>query len=91
MSGIVAFCTAWLQLRKPQILWSTYKTSQRELEVIKAKFQFKVDEYSDLSVEDSEKILIKKATEIIEKTNYLWVKQVEAYSVNSNSNINEIK
>lgn len=32
MSAMVAGCTGWLQLRKPQRLWTIYRRSQRELE-----------------------------------------------------------
>lgn len=84
LSGIAAFCTAWLQLRKPQVLWSSYKTSQRELEVLKAKYQYKVDDFSDLPNEQSDQLLIKHTTILILKTNSSWVNQVADYTTRPN-------
>lgn len=46
LSAVVAFGTAWLQLRKPQHLWALYRGCQRKLEDNLAKYKFKVDEYS---------------------------------------------
>ncbi|PSU13768.1 DUF4231 domain-containing protein [Photobacterium gaetbulicola] len=87
LSGVAAFCTAWLQLRKPQILWTTYKTAQRQLEVLRAKYQFKVEEFSDIPDTEADKLLIKYTTDIISKTNMTWSSQVIEYTPAQNKKI----
>ncbi|GGI18273.1 DUF4231 domain-containing protein [Oxalicibacterium faecigallinarum] len=74
LSVCVAFSTGWLQLRKPQQLWSLYRTSQRELEDNLQKFRFAVGEYA--VVESSEKLLIERVTKIALDAHYAWLPMV---------------
>ena len=71
ISVCVAFSTGWLQLRKPQQLWSLYRTSQRELEDNLHKYRFSVGIYAD--TENSEKILVEKVTKIALDAHYSWL------------------
>jgi hypothetical protein len=74
LSAIVAFSTAWLQLRKPQQLWALYRTSQRELEDNLYKFQYKILDYKDAT--DPEKLLIERASKIALDAHYSWLPMV---------------
>lgn len=74
LSALVAFSTAWLQLRKPQQLWALYRTSQRELEDNLYKFQYKILEYMDSST--PEKLLIERASKIALDAHYSWLPMV---------------
>ncbi|MBY5503441.1 DUF4231 domain-containing protein [Rhizobium leguminosarum] len=47
LSVLAAAATAWLQLRKPQRLWSLYRRAQRELEREKSYYDFKIGPYAD--------------------------------------------
>lgn len=46
LSLVAAGSTAWLQLRKPQSLWSLYRDCQRRLEDHLCRFQYRLAEYS---------------------------------------------
>ncbi|WKB55978.1 SLATT domain-containing protein [Eleftheria terrae] len=46
LSLVAAGSTAWLQLRKPQNLWSLYRDCQRRLEDHLYKFQYCLHEYA---------------------------------------------
>ncbi|HEK0906694.1 TPA: DUF4231 domain-containing protein [Pseudomonas putida] len=46
LSALVAFGTAWLQLRKPQHLWALYRGCQRKLEDNLYRYKFKVGDYA---------------------------------------------
>lgn len=45
LSLSVAASTAWLQLRKPQNLWSIYRDSQRRIEDSLCKYKFRLSEF----------------------------------------------
>lgn len=79
-SGIAAFCTAWLQLRKPQSLWATYRTAERNLESLTIKHKFRVDDFDGMSEEDADKMLASKTVEVISKVNADWASQVSNYN-----------
>lgn len=74
LSALVAFSTAWLQLRKPQQLWALYRTSQRELEDNLYKFQYKILDYQD-SLEP-EKLLVERVSKIALEAHYSWLPMV---------------
>ncbi|WP_123577629.1 DUF4231 domain-containing protein [Pseudomonas protegens] len=74
LSALVAFSTAWLQLRKPQQLWALYRTSQRELEDNLYKFQYKILDYKDST--DPEKLLIERVSKIALDAHYSWLPMV---------------
>ncbi|HIF9367325.1 TPA: DUF4231 domain-containing protein [Photobacterium damselae] len=83
LSGVAAFCTAWLQLRKPQTLWSKYKTAQRTLEAIKAQYQFELDDFSTLCELDRDKLLVSKTIDVVNKTNKSWASHIAQYDAAS--------
>ncbi|EGQ8087465.1 DUF4231 domain-containing protein [Vibrio vulnificus] len=69
LSLIAAGLTAWVQLRKPQNLWKTYRTAQRRLEVELEKYQFEIGEYSG---DDKDKKVITKASDIYVDVHEQW-------------------
>lgn len=74
ISGLAAFSTAWLQLRKPNQLWSLYRTTQKELEYTLNKYIYGIDEFSNLETKNI--LLAKKTLEIVKDTHYSWVSVV---------------
>jgi hypothetical protein len=51
LSLSVAASTAWLQLRKPQNLWSLYRDCQRRIEDSLYKYRYRLAEYDTLEVD----------------------------------------
>lgn len=74
LSVCVAFSTGWLQLRKPQQLWSLYRTSQRELEDNLQKYRFSVGDYAE--AKNKEKMLVERVTKIALDAHYAWLPMV---------------
>lgn len=56
LSLSVAASTAWLQLRKPQNLWSLYRDCQRRIEDSLYKYRFRLAEY-DAPEEERSRLL----------------------------------
>lgn len=56
LSLSVAASTAWLQLRKPQNLWSLYRDCQRRIEDGLYKYRFRLAEY-DASEQERSRLL----------------------------------
>lgn len=73
LSLVAAGLTAWVQLRKPQNLWKTYRTAQRRLEVELEKYEFQIEEYSGI---EKDRNLILKANEIYIDAHDKWVELV---------------
>ena len=71
LSLAAAFSTAWLQLRKPQQLWTLYRTAQRDLEEVYRAYQFKLYEFSE--AKESEKLLAETVSGVYKKTHASWV------------------
>lgn len=71
LSALAAFCTAWIQLRKPQELWSLYRTTQRELEDQLIKYQYQLEEY-EVS-KDIDKLLVKNVANLTLQTHHKWI------------------
>ncbi|MEZ8473753.1 DUF4231 domain-containing protein [Vibrio cyclitrophicus] len=70
LSCLGAFLTAWLQLRKPNQLWTLYRTSQREIESELQLYSFEAGKYKD--IEHKDEALIESVNEIYLKTNNGW-------------------
>ncbi len=70
LSAIAAFCTAWMQLRKPNELWSLYRTTQRELESHLVLYTYKIDDYSD--AESADRLLVKNVSDLTLNTHKQW-------------------
>ncbi|HYY57761.1 MAG TPA: DUF4231 domain-containing protein [Pyrinomonadaceae bacterium] len=71
LSLIAAGATAWLQQRKPQQLWSLYRTAQRELEVHKMRHRYLMDEYETATNPD--KLLARNVAVVVHNTHQQWV------------------
>ncbi|WP_045591495.1 MULTISPECIES: DUF4231 domain-containing protein [Vibrio] len=76
LSAIAAFSTAWLQLRKPQTLWTAYRTAQRKIETTLIHYRYGVDVYEGLSSENADKLLISKVTCFASEAHNTWTKAV---------------
>jgi hypothetical protein len=74
LSLVAAAAMAWLQLRKPQQLWSTYRTAQRELEDEKNRFTYRIGPYADDP--QPEKLLAKNVADIAIGVHHQWVSLV---------------
>ena len=71
LSLIAAAFTAWIQLRKPQSLWTNYRTAQRRMEVELDSYKFKLHGYDDEGC-NPEKILMTRVNDIYLETHYKW-------------------
>lgn len=71
LSLLAAGATAWLQLRKPQQLWTLYRSAQRELEDYAARFNYQLGEFEDSSTR--EKLLAAKVADIAIGVHHQWV------------------
>ena len=74
LSVLAAFCTAWIQLRKPQELWSLYRTAQRELEDQLVKYTYQIEGYEN--TETADKLLAKNVAKLSLQTHQKWVAMV---------------
>lgn len=70
LSTMAAATTAWIQLRKPQQLWSLYRRTQRELEREKTHFDFELGDYSSSS--SAERLFAARISEIAYHTHEQW-------------------
>lgn len=71
LSVIAAAFTAWIQLRKPQSLWATYRTAQRKMEVELDSYRFKLQGYDEDGCEP-DKVLITRINDIYLETHFKW-------------------
>ncbi|MBE4576509.1 hypothetical protein BOO30_03150 [Vibrio navarrensis] len=76
LSVVAAFCTAWLQLRKPQELWSIYRNAQRQIEAQITHFDFSVAEYTGLDESKASELLALHVSNLVLETNSRWIKHV---------------
>lgn len=76
LSAIAAFSTAWLQLRKPQTLWSVYRTTQRKIETTLIHFNYKAGCYEGTSDVSADKLLISKVTSFASEAHNMWTKAI---------------
>ncbi|MEZ8200263.1 DUF4231 domain-containing protein [Vibrio splendidus] len=73
-SGLSAFFTAWIQLRKPNQLWTLYRTAQRQLESELELYQGSAGEYKDENLKDT--LLVEKTNKIYLSVNSVWTSLV---------------
>ena len=71
LSTLATGCAVWLQQRKPQQLWTLYRTTQRRLENEEVGFRFSINEYEENA--DRNKILAQRTAVICSNANDLWV------------------
>ena len=74
LSTLAAIATAWLQLRKPQQLWSLYRSAQRELEDHEVKRKFLIGDYQ--GTPDPDKLLAANVAAIALNVHNQWVPMV---------------
>jgi hypothetical protein len=70
LSSVATGCTIWLQQRKPQQLWTLYRTMQRRLECEEIGFRFSINQYEQ--AEHSGKLLAQRTALICTEANDLW-------------------
>jgi hypothetical protein len=87
LSVLAAGLTSWLQLRKPQRLWTLYRRAQRDLEQIKANYDFDDGEFE--CAEDKNKLLARNVTTIAYRVHQEWEGLVpEPYMITSSTKTN---
>jgi hypothetical protein len=74
LSVLSAGCTSWLQLRKPQKLWSMYRNTQRLLENELVRYSFKMGDYQTHA--SPEGLLAERASTITFAVHEEWSKLV---------------
>lgn len=70
LSVFAAGLTSWIQLRKPQKLWSMYRGSQRVIEDEMTKHQFLVGDYKNAELAES--LLAERVAEVAMKAHNEW-------------------
>jgi SMODS and SLOG-associating 2TM effector domain 1 len=70
LSTMAAGATAWLQQRKPQQLWSLYRSAERQIEFHLQRYQLHAGEYADAANPD--RLLAEHVTEIVLRTHDGW-------------------
>ena len=70
LSALAAFCTAWIQLRKPQELWTLYRTVQRNLEDQLIKYEYKLEDYEGSN--DLDKTLAQNVSSLTLQAHQKW-------------------
>ncbi len=71
MSVSTAGFTAWLQLRKPQQLWSLYRDAQRRIEDAVTRCKYGTGEFADNP--QAEKLLVERIADIAFAVHKAWV------------------
>lgn len=72
LSLSAAGSTAWLQLRKPQLLWSLYRDCQRRIEDHVCKFRYQLAEYSAAEPERS-RLLADEVRKVAWEAHQRWL------------------
>jgi hypothetical protein len=70
LSGVAAGCAIWLQQRKPQQLWTLYRTTQGRLENEEVSFRFAINDYEKAG--DLSKLLAQRTASICISANDQW-------------------
>lgn len=72
LSLSVAASTAWLQLRKPQSLWSLYRDSQRRVEDALCKYHYRLAEF-DAPEEERSRLLAEVVRAVAWDAHQKWL------------------
>jgi hypothetical protein len=70
LSTLATGCAVWLQQRKPQQLWSLYRTMQRQLENELYSFEFLIHDYAARTEPD--KLLAERTAAVCMNAHQLW-------------------
>ncbi|MCF7372224.1 DUF4231 domain-containing protein [Vibrio sp. J2-3(2022)] len=85
LSALAAFSTAWVQLRKPNELWSLYRHTQRKIETQITHFDFRVGDYKGLNDLECDQLLAFNISQINIETSQTWTGKVpDVTSLKSN-------
>jgi hypothetical protein len=76
LSAIAAFSTAWLQLRKPQELWSLYRGAERVIETQITHYDFSSGSYKAKGQKEADQLLVEKISQIKLDAHNSWAKKV---------------
>ncbi len=71
LSLMAAALTSWMQVRKPQKLWSIYRTAQRRLETEKVQYDLNDGDYS--SNESPDRLLARRVSEVSSWAHEQWM------------------
>ena len=74
LSLMASFCTAWLQLRKPQALWGLYRTAERRLEIHRESYRFHLGDFEKAT--DKERVLAQKTMDVYKDTHDQWLQLI---------------
>lgn len=88
LSLSVAASSAWLQLRKPQNLWSLYRDCQRRVEDHLYKYKYHLAEYHQITEEDRNRLLADAVRTVAWDAHQRWLPLVptpEAITTNKPS------
>jgi hypothetical protein len=80
LSTIAAFSTAWLQLRKPQELWSLYRGAERVIETQITHYDFSSGKYKGLEKSVADQFLVEKISQVKLDTHDSWSKKIPSQS-----------
>lgn len=80
LSAIAAFFTAWLQLRKPQELWSLYRGAERAIEVQITNYDFSTGLYKNIGSEEADKLLVENVSQLKLETHESWKSNVPSHN-----------
>ncbi|WP_228751160.1 hypothetical protein [Klebsiella quasipneumoniae] len=61
-------------LRKPQNLWSVYRTAQRKIETTLIHYKYKTEDYEETSDVGADKLLISKVISFATEAHHMWIK-----------------
>jgi hypothetical protein len=70
LSLVTSFCTGWLQLRRPQLLWGLYRGAQRELEDAQSRYRYRLNDYA--STDDPGRVLAERVADIALDLHRKW-------------------
>lgn len=80
LSAIAAFSTAWLQLRKPQELWSLYRGAERVIEAQITHYDFSSGKYKAIEQKVADQLLVEKISQVKLDTHESWSKKIPSQS-----------
>ncbi len=74
---LAAASTTWLQLRKPQSLWSLYRDCQRKIEKHITQFEYRLNEYESDETNRT-KLLVTAVSDVAWNAHELWLYLIPA-------------
>jgi len=84
ISVATAFSISWLQLRKPQSLWSLYRSYQRKIESLVLKYKFNIEPFNNSETKDAQ--IIELLCKVKEESHEKWMQLVPKAEAVSHGN-----